>query len=108
MRSEIEKAVPFVAEQILLIGSLVGGGVVEQGWVSIEGMEFALDTFFGDEAVEIESGLRCDWVRENIAECDAAIAEACEDAVEIGALFGSEVEPLMLSNGRMSFIMSND
>jgi hypothetical protein len=90
---EIEEAVPLKAENVFLVWSFVEGGVFEEARESFEWVQLALDAFFGSEIFRerVDGARGCGHeIGFNIAEGEAAIFQAGEEAIEIRFLLAGE------------------
>jgi len=85
-RGEKEKTIPFEAEDLFFVGSLVGARVFDELRIGVERMEFAFDPLFeGEIFVLCRSRDRLD-----VAEALASGGETGENAGEVFFLFGGE------------------
>ena len=91
VRREVEEALPLEAEGVLLVRSLAGGGVLEQEGIRVERMQLAFDALLGDEVVEVRKLGRGGGGGHDVAEGEAAVAEAGEEAVQVCGLFAGEL-----------------
>ncbi len=68
---------------------MVGAGLLEQVPVGVQGMEFAFGALLGDQVAKIRGGF-LDGVGLDVVETESAVAQAGEQAVEVGGLFFGE------------------
>jgi len=94
-RAHGEEPLPFEAERVVRVGGLIGGRVLQQQRVGVQRVEFPLDAFLIGQLGQIRSRRRSRRGRNRarrheVAEAETAIAEACEEALEVGGLLGIE------------------
>ncbi len=100
IRREVKQPLPFEAECVLAVRCLIRGSVLEQQWIGVEGMQLALDPFFGNQVVQVRLGGDGRRVRLEIREGESAIAQAGKQAFQVRALFGRERQPGNFGEGK--------